>query len=94
MVTIFAETDAAIAALRLAPKEIPISPSFEICMIYESWMNEKVVLNMMRNMEFFPGLGLGKDQQGLPGFMDPKIPRLKHGIGYGEEDGSDTELDI
>ena len=22
------------------------------------------------------------------------IPRLKHGIGYGEEDGSDTELDI
>ena len=62
MVTIFAETDAVIATLRLAPKEIPIIPSFEICMIYESWMNEKVVLNMMRNMEFFPGLGLGKDQ--------------------------------
>ena len=62
VVTIFAETDAAIAALRLAPKEIPITPSFEICMIYESWMNKKVVLNMMRNMEFFPGLGLGKDQ--------------------------------
>ena len=94
VVTIFAETDAAIAALRLAPKEIPISPSFEICMIYESWMNEKVVLNMMRNMEFFPGMGLGKNQQGLPKFADHKVPRLKHGIRYGEEHGSDTELDI
>ena len=57
-------------------------------------MNEKVVLNMMRNMEFFLGLGLGKYQQGLPGFVDPEIPRLKHRIRYGEEDGSDTELDI
>ena len=94
MVTIFAKTDAAIAVLRLALKEIPISPSFEICMIYESWMNEKVVLNMMCNMEFFPGLGLGKNQKGLPGFVDPETQRLKHGIGYGEEDGSNTELDI
>ena len=94
VVTISTETDAAITALRLAPKEIPISPIFKICIIYESWINEKVVLNMMRNMKFFPGMGLGKNQQGLPGFMDPKTPRLKHGIGYGEEDGSDTELDI
>ena len=61
IVTIFAETDVAIAALRLAPKEIPISPSFKICMIYKSWMNEKVVLNMMCNMEFFPGMGLEKN---------------------------------
>ena len=57
-------------------------------------MNEKVVLNMMRGMEFFPGLGLGKNQQGLPEFFDLGIPRLKHGIRYGEKDGSDTELDI
>ena len=57
-------------------------------------MNEKVVLSMIRDMEFFPGLGLGRNQQGLPKFVDPKTPRLKHGIGYGEEDGSDTELDI
>ena len=61
IITISAEIDAAIAALRLAPKEIRISPSFEICMIYESWMNEKVVLKMMRNMEFFLGIGLGKN---------------------------------
>ena len=62
VVTISTETEAAIAALRLTPKEILISPSFKICMIYESWMNEKVVLNMMRNMEFFLGMGLGKNQ--------------------------------
>ena len=48
----------------------------------------------MRNMEFFLGLGLGKDQQGLPGFVDLETPRLKHGIGYSEEDSSETELDI
>ena len=57
-------------------------------------MNKKVVLNMMRNMEFFPGSKLGQDQQGLSGVVDPETPRLKHEIGYGEEDGSDTELDI
>ena len=49
---------------------------------------------MMCNMEFFPGLGLGKDQQGLPGFVDPETPRLKHGIGFGEEEGPDIEVDI
>ena len=26
--------------------------------------------------------------------MDLETPKLKHGIGYGKEDGSDTELDI
>ena len=57
-------------------------------------MNEKVVLNMMHNMEFFSGLGLGRNQQGLPEFMDREVPKLKHGIEYGEEDGSDAELDI
>ena len=64
-------------------------------MIYQSVMNEKVVLSMMRGMEFFPGLGLGKDQQGLPGFVDLRIPRQKKmtGIGY-EEEGSDEDLDI
>ena len=89
VVTISAETEAAIAALRLAPTEIPISPSFEVCMIYQSVMNEKVVLNMMRSMEFLPGLSLGKNQQGRPSFIDLGIPRLKYGIGY-EEEGSDT----
>ena len=94
VVTISTETEAAITALRLAPQEITISPSFKICMIYESEMNEKVVLNMMRNMEFFPGMGLEKNQQGLPKFLDQEVPRLKHGIRYGKEDGSDAELDI
>ena len=55
VVTIAAETEAAIAALRLAPAEIPISPSFKVCMIYQSVMNEKVILSMMHGMEFFPG---------------------------------------
>ena len=57
-------------------------------------MNEKVVLNMMHNMEFFPGMGLEKNQQGLPEFVDREVLRLKHGIKYGEEDGFDAELDI
>ena len=70
MVTITAETEVAIAALKLAPEEVPISPSFEVYMIYESEMNEKVVLNMMCNMEFFPGMGLGRDQQGSLEFME------------------------
>ena len=37
--TISAETETAIVALKLAPKEIPISPSFKVCMIYEADMS-------------------------------------------------------
>ena len=84
VVTISAKIETAIAALSLAPKEIPISPSFEVCMIYEAEMNEKVVLSMMRNIEFFLGMGMGRNQQGLPEFVERGVPRLKHGIGYSE----------
>ena len=84
IIAISAETEAAIAALRLASKEIHIRPSFEVCMIYEAEMNEKVVLSMMRNIEFFLGMGMGRNQQGLPEFVERGVPRLKHGIGYSE----------
>lgn len=94
VVTISAETEAAIAALRLTPKEIPISPSFEVCPIYEAEMNEKVMLGMMCNMDFFPGMGLGKNQQGPPEFMEQQTLRLKHIIGYTGGDNSDEESDF
>ena len=51
VVTISAEIEAAIAAMKLAPKEILISPIFEVCMIYKAEMSEKV-LSMMRGMDF------------------------------------------
>ena len=93
VITISAETGAAIVALKLALKEIPISSSFEVCMIYKSDINEKV-LSMMRSMEFFPGMGLGKNQQGPPEFIKHGAPRLKHGIGYDGEVDYEEELDI
>ena len=61
VVTISVKTEATIAALKLAPKKIPISPSFEVCMIYKADMSEKV-LNMMHGIEFLPGMGLGRNQ--------------------------------
>ena len=61
VVTISTETEAAIAALKLAPKKIPISPSFEVYMIYEVEMSEKV-LSMIRGMDFLPSMELGKNQ--------------------------------
>ena len=57
-------------------------------------MNERVVMNMMRSMEFFPGMGLGKNQQGPPEFVEQKTPRLKHGLGYVGNGDSDEELNI
>ena len=60
MVTIIADTGVAIAALKLAAGEVPISPSFEVCVIYEDELDERVV-SMMRKMNFMPGMGLGKD---------------------------------
>ena len=54
----------------------------------------KKVLSMMRSMEFLPSMGLGKNQQGPPEFVEHETPRLKHGVGYNEEDNSEEELEI
>ena len=45
VVTIAAETEAAITVLKLAPKEIPLNPGFEVCLIYKDSIKGKV-LNM------------------------------------------------
>ena len=91
IVTITTESEAAIAALKLAPKEIPLNPDFEVCMIYEDSMEEKV-LNMLKRMNFMPRLGLGKNQSGPPEFMEAKLQILKYRLGYhGEKDGPDSE---
>ena len=59
MVTITAETEAAIAALKMGPQENPVSLNFEVCMIYEDDLDSKVV-NIMIKMNFMLGMRLGK----------------------------------
>ena len=61
IVTILAETEAAVAALNLDHNKIPISPGFQVCMIYEDELNPKVA-SMMKGMNFMPGMGLGRNQ--------------------------------
>ena len=60
VVTITVETEATVAALKLTSNEIPVSPSFEVCVIYEDELNPKIA-NMMKSMDFMPGMGLGKN---------------------------------
>ena len=61
VITISVETEDVVAALKLAPNEISVSPSFEVCMIYEDELNSKIV-SIMKNMNFMLGMGLGKNQ--------------------------------
>ena len=81
VVTIYAETEVVVAALRLAPNEISVSLSFEVCMIYEDELNLKIV-SMMKSMNFMPIMGLGKNQHGPSEFVKPKVPILRYGLGY------------
>ena len=81
VVTILAETEAAIAALKLTHNEIPVNPGFQVCMIYEDELNPKIT-SMMKGMNFMPRMGLEKDQQGLVEFVEPKVPISKHGLGF------------
>ena len=81
MVTILAETEVVIAALKLTHNEIPVSPGFQVCMIYEDELNPKIT-SMIKGMNFMPGMGLGKDQQGPTEFVEPKVPICKHGLGF------------
>ena len=57
VVTITAETKAAIAALKMTPQEIPISPNFEVYIIYEDELDKRIT-SMIRKMNFIPGMGL------------------------------------
>ena len=43
VVTIYAETEADVAALKLAPNEIPVSSSFEVYMIYEDELTQRLL---------------------------------------------------
>ena len=81
MVTLLTETEAVVAALKLTHNEIPVSPGFQVCMIYEDELNPKIA-SMMKGMNFMPEMGLGKDQQGLAEFIEPKVPISKHGLGF------------
>ena len=41
VITISAETETVVAALKLAPNEILVSPSFKVCMIYKDEWTQK-----------------------------------------------------
>ena len=69
------------AALKLTQDEILVNPGFQVCMIDEDELNLKIA-SMMKGINFIPGMGLGRDQQGPPEFIEPKVPKYKFGIGY------------
>ena len=54
------KTEVAMASLKLTPNKIRISPSFQVCVLYEDKLDERV-MNMMGNMNFISGMGLGKN---------------------------------
>ena len=62
-------------------------------MIYEADMSDKM-LSMVRNMEFLLGMGLERNQQGPPKFVEQGTLRLKHGIEYDGKDDSEEEFDL
>ena len=61
IVTILAETEAVVVALNLDHNEIPVSPGFQVCMIYEDELNPKIA-RMMKGINFMPGMRLGRNQ--------------------------------
>ena len=68
VVTILIEIEATVAALKLTPKEISISPSFKVCMLYEDELDEQI-MSMMHSINFMLRLGQGKNQNGPPEFI-------------------------
>ena len=87
VVTITAEIEAVPVTLKLTSNEILDSPGFEVCTIYEDELNPKIS-SIMKNMNFMPGIGLGKNQQGASEFIEPKVPILKYRLGYQKSEKS------
>ena len=69
------------ATLKLTHNKIPVSLGFQVCMIYEDELNPKIS-SMMKGMNFIPGMGLGRDQQGPLEFIKPKVSISKYVLGY------------
>ena len=63
----------------------------------EEWFvnSKSKVLKIMRKMEYFPGMGLGKNQQGPLEFPDPRANKGSYGLGYKPMDnGEENESDV
>ena len=69
------------ATLKLTHNEIPVTLGFQVCIIYKDELNPKIT-SMINGINFMPGMGLRKNQQGPSEFIEPKVPISKNGLGY------------
>ncbi|XP_050222407.1 uncharacterized protein LOC126672500 [Mercurialis annua] len=69
VITISAEEDTVCSKVDLGAEIPPITGFNLVGGIYEDYMDPQVAM-MMKNIKFFPGLGLGKNQQGIPTIPD------------------------
>ncbi|XP_043692935.1 uncharacterized protein LOC122643375 [Telopea speciosissima] len=49
-------------------------------------MWSKATVRIMKKMKYFPGLGLGKNQQGIPAFPEIQANTNHHGLGFNPKD--------
>ncbi|KAJ9177471.1 hypothetical protein P3X46_012687 [Hevea brasiliensis] len=66
VITVNAERDGEVAML-LVDGSVPLLSGFQVAGIYGDWMDPRVA-TMMKEMKFFPGMGLGKRANGLVTF--------------------------
>lgn len=65
----------------------PLTGFETVNVIYEDEMDPKVG-SLMKKLQFFPGLGLGKNNQGISSFLDCRGQRTQNGLGFKEEDAA------
>ncbi|XP_050238216.1 uncharacterized protein LOC126687702 [Mercurialis annua] len=84
IITISAEEDGICSKVNLEAENPPITGFNLVGGIYEDYMDPQVAV-MMKNMKFFPDLGLGKNQQGTPTIPVLRGQNTRVGLGYNQE---------
>ena len=72
VVTIDASMSKIVSAVRDDQRQVVVPPGFQVAMISAGIEKDPRVASMIKKMNYQPGQGLGKDEQGNPELLDFK----------------------
>ena len=82
VITIDASMSKTVSIVRDDQKQVVAPPSFQVAMISVGIEKDPRVASMIRKMNYRPGKGLGKEEQGNPELPDFKGQGNSKGLGY------------
>ena len=82
LITIDASMSKTVYVVRDDQKQVVAPPGFQVAMIFDGIEKDTKVSSMIKKMNYWPGQGLGKNDQGNPELSDFKGQDNTRELGY------------